>query len=84
MRLSGGLDRVALLRALDRIVARHEGLRTIFEFSDGEPVQRINAVEDSRFHVVEHNLRQHHDAQGELDRLIAEEAVPPSIWKSVR
>ena len=75
VRLSGGLDRVALLRALDRIVARHEGLRTIFEFSDGEPVQRINAVEDSRFHVVEHNLRQHHDAQGELDRLIAEEAA---------
>ncbi|HST62208.1 MAG TPA: amino acid adenylation domain-containing protein, partial [Longimicrobium sp.] len=37
LRLRGELDRPALLRALDRIVARHEALRTTFRTVDGEP-----------------------------------------------
>ena len=41
LRLKGGLDRAALRKTLDRIVARHEALRTIFAMVDGEPVQRI-------------------------------------------
>src|SRR3979490_422421 len=41
LRLRGELDRSALRRALDRIVARHEGLRTRFVRVDGEPVQEI-------------------------------------------
>src|ERR1700728_4025276 len=40
-RLVGDLDRAALKRALDRIVWRHEALRTNFQAVDGEPVQRI-------------------------------------------
>ena len=74
LRLSGELDGAALRRALDRIVARHEALRTVFVLADGEPVQRIEAAEESRFHLVEHDLRQHSDAPGELERLIAQEA----------
>ena len=31
-------------------------------------------MKESRFHLVEHDLRQHPDAQGELERLMAEEA----------
>ncbi len=41
LRLKGELDEEALRRALDRIVARHEALRTRFEVQEGQAVQRI-------------------------------------------
>src|SRR5687767_6028867 len=46
-RLRGELDREALRRALERIVARHDALRTTFRVVDGEPDQRIAPVEES-------------------------------------
>jgi amino acid adenylation domain-containing protein len=77
LRLQGELDREALARALDRIVARHEALRTAFPAIDGVPVQRIVPVEESRFHLAEHDLRGHPDAGAELRRLLDEEARTP-------
>src|SRR5262249_16202294 len=56
------------------IVARHEALRTTFLMVEGEPWQRIAEVEESHFHLQEHDLRQREDAQGELERVMAEEA----------
>src|SRR5690242_17617070 len=47
--LRGELDRKALRRTLDRIVVRHEVLRTSFVQIDGVPVQQIAAAENSRF-----------------------------------
>ncbi|MFD9857885.1 non-ribosomal peptide synthase/polyketide synthase [Streptomyces alboflavus] len=41
LRLTGRLDRAALSRALDTLVARHEALRTAFEESDGRPAQNV-------------------------------------------
>src|SRR5204863_8555463 len=41
LRLTGALERSALRRALDRIVARDEALRTTFVVEDGQPVARI-------------------------------------------
>ncbi|WP_037663174.1 non-ribosomal peptide synthetase, partial [Streptomyces aurantiacus] len=41
LRLTGTLDRTALSRALDTVVARHEALRTTFEESDGRPTQSV-------------------------------------------
>src|SRR4029077_7700845 len=41
LHLKGDLNRTALRRALDRIVVRHEVLRTTFALHDGEPVQEI-------------------------------------------
>ncbi|HEX7240169.1 MAG TPA: condensation domain-containing protein, partial [Longimicrobiaceae bacterium] len=77
LRLRGELDREALARALDRIVARHEALRTTFRTLDGEPAQRIAPAEESRFHLVDHDLAGHPGAEAELRRLAAGEAGAP-------
>ena len=77
LRLRGELDRGALARSLDRIVARHEALRTTFPTVDGEPVQRIAPVEESAFRLVEHDLRASADAEDELRRLVSDEASAP-------
>src|SRR5262249_4989737 len=74
VRLHGDLDRAALGKALDRIVERHEALRTIFVSVDGEPVQRIIGVEGGRFDLVEHDLREGSDRKKELGRLMEEES----------
>ena len=71
-RLSGDLDVDALRRALDRLVARHEAMRTTFALSDGEPVQQIGRLADSRFHLQEFDLRGHSDPKIELECLLAE------------
>jgi len=74
LRLTGSLDGDVLRRALDRIVARHEALRASFPSVDGEPVQRIAAARDSTFLLLDHDLREHQDAQAELTRLIEQES----------
>ncbi|HEX3155390.1 MAG TPA: condensation domain-containing protein, partial [Candidatus Angelobacter sp.] len=71
--LKGKLDREALGRALDRIVERHEVLRTTFAMLDGEPVQRIAEPKDSHFHLLEEKLEQDGDQDRKLEQLIAEE-----------
>ena len=72
LRLVGALDRSALQRTLDRIVERHEALRTTFNAVDGEPTQHI-ARPDIGFELCHHDLRGHADAQGELQRLSEQE-----------
>src|SRR5687768_8895785 len=56
LRLKGRLDRLALQSALDRIVARHENLRTRFVGVEGSARQRI-APEQIGFVLVDHDLR---------------------------
>ncbi|HEY0022707.1 MAG TPA: amino acid adenylation domain-containing protein [Longimicrobium sp.] len=77
LRLRGVLDRTALARALERIVARHESLRTVFVMVDGEPEQRILPVEESGFALAEHDLRGDPHAQAEVERLVNREAEAP-------
>jgi amino acid adenylation domain-containing protein len=74
LRLVGGLNRDVLQRALDRVVERHEALRTTFVTVDGVPAQKTASSEGSRFHLMEHDLRRHQDAGRELERLMREEA----------
>jgi amino acid adenylation domain-containing protein len=74
LRLAGPLDRGALRRALNRIVERHEALRTTVQLVDGEPVQRIAGIEESNFALIEQDLRGHEEAGGELERIVREEA----------
>src|SRR5258708_26699078 len=63
LRMKGDLDSTALRAALDCMVSRHEALRTTFVFVDEQPVQRIALAEQSRFLLIEHDLRQHSDMQ---------------------
>src|SRR5438270_3351000 len=74
MRLRGRLEVGELKRALDEIMARHEVLRTTFVTVEGEPEQRIATVEESQFDLQEHDLRQHPDAESELQTLVEQEA----------
>ncbi|MGX4730439.1 condensation domain-containing protein, partial [Pseudomonas corrugata] len=75
LHLGGSLDRNALQRALDRIVARHESLRTTFERQDGEVRQRF-APADIGFSLVEHDLQTlaPEARQPAVERLSQEEA----------
>ena len=75
LRLQGKLNRSALRGALDRILLRHEILRTTFILRDEQPLQRIAAGEDIRFHLLEYDLRQHPSREAELQRLVEEESA---------
>ncbi|KMJ45031.1 hypothetical protein AB204_11225 [Xenorhabdus khoisanae] len=57
LRLTGSLDRHALTTALDRLIARHEGLRTRFVSVEGQPCQHIDPA-DIGFSLFCHDLRQ--------------------------
>ncbi|HET7750810.1 MAG TPA: amino acid adenylation domain-containing protein, partial [Terriglobales bacterium] len=72
--LRGALDRAALRRALDRIVARHEILRTTFTLAEGEPVQEIGGMKECRFHLVEQDLRHAEDQRTKLQAFVEQEA----------
>ena len=67
LRLQGELDRDALQRSLDAILARHEALRTVFvRAEDGEPVQRVLPVQS--FALAYHDLSQLAEAEKEQTR----------------
>ena len=72
LHLQGTLDRVALKRALDRLIVRHEPLRTTFAVVDGTPVQCIGDAQRG-FVLVEHDLRGHVDAREQLEALSVQE-----------
>ncbi|PBP94353.1 non-ribosomal peptide synthetase, partial [Pseudomonas congelans] len=73
--LRGELDRAAMQRALERIVARHEGLRTTFMKGDDEqPLQRISPA-DAGFNLQLHDLQGLVDAKEKLQALASEESL---------
>ncbi|WP_146091470.1 condensation domain-containing protein, partial [Pseudomonas syringae] len=76
--LRGRLDSDALQATLDRIVARHEALRTHFALHEGQAIQVI-APETQGFALASHDLRAldsaaQHEA---VERLAREEALAP-------
>ncbi|MCK9708551.1 amino acid adenylation domain-containing protein [Pseudomonas syringae pv. syringae] len=86
LRLRGRLDRDALQATLDRIVARHETLRTHFALHEGQAIQVI-APATQGFALITHDLRAldsaaQHKTQDEtqheaVERLAGEEALAP-------
>nr|UXB95008.1 non ribosomal peptide synthetase [Pseudomonas syringae] len=75
--LRGALDSVALQRALEQLVARHEGLRTTFiQGADQQPLQRISPA-DNGFSLQLHDLQGMPDAEHVLQALADEESLQP-------
>ncbi|NTF46086.1 non-ribosomal peptide synthetase, partial [Rhizobium rhizogenes] len=76
LRLHGPLDRKALGHSLDRVWARHEGLRSVFVAKGGEPhVELLDA--DAGFNLVDHDLRGDEHALEHLAELCRAEAEAP-------
>jgi amino acid adenylation domain-containing protein len=77
LRFSGELDVLALSRALDAIVGRHEALRTTFEARNGRPQQVIGAA--PRVAVERRDLSTVPEGEraSALRRLMAEELARP-------
>ncbi|KRB71157.1 condensation domain-containing protein, partial [Noviherbaspirillum sp. Root189] len=73
LRLKGRLDMRALQRALDRLVDRHEVLRTTFDLADGVPMQHIGDA-GLGFALQEQDLSDRNDAHAELQHLVVDEA----------
>ncbi len=78
LRLRGRLDVAALQASLDRLVARHESLRTSFIAIDGVPYQQI-APADCGFAMTRSDLRamESGDRERAVRELAAEEAETP-------
>jgi hypothetical protein len=78
LRLRGALNRLALAAALDRVVARHENLRTTFSLVDGQAVQTI-AAPDTGFALTQLDLTHlsGHEQQAAIERIGQDEATTP-------
>ncbi|QOK93783.1 non-ribosomal peptide synthase/polyketide synthase (plasmid) [Ralstonia pseudosolanacearum] len=76
LRLKGELDEPALRRSLDRIVARHEALRTRFEVQEGQAVQRV-ASADVGFALDRVDLQGQAESEQTLAVLSEREANTP-------
>ncbi|MYZ34218.1 MULTISPECIES: non-ribosomal peptide synthetase [unclassified Streptomyces] len=74
--LRGPLDRAALVRALDALVARHETLRTRLVSTEGEPYQRIDPP-DTGFALVVEDLTDCQDIAARLAVRQREESFTP-------
>ena len=76
LRLGGRLEASALRKSLDRLVWRHESLRSVFVMGEGEPRVRLLPAE-SGFSLVEEDLEHTPDAGERLEAMSREEAEAP-------
>src|SRR5262249_7279249 len=77
IRLCGHLNVAALQRALDRIVARHEVLRTNFVTVDGSPQQRIADSRNVDLRIIDLQSSRGLDQESETRRLLTDEIRRP-------
>ncbi|MFM8277089.1 MAG: amino acid adenylation domain-containing protein, partial [Cyanobium sp.] len=77
LRLSGALDTNALRAGLDRLVARHEALRTCFITIDGEPRQHIQPATEASLALLEQDISNSADVELELARWLERDAAEP-------
>ena len=71
--LKGALDRGAFARAMQRIVERHEVLRTRIVVEDGQPYQSID--NEASLEIGYSDLRGHTDSEEEALRRVASDAL---------
>ncbi|MFD3419449.1 non-ribosomal peptide synthetase [Streptomyces decoyicus] len=77
VRLGGPLDAGALGRALDRLAARHDALRTTFTTVDGRGVQRVDGTASLPLRTVDLGGFPADGREAEAERLLAEELETP-------
>jgi amino acid adenylation domain-containing protein len=77
IRLEGALDRAALDRALQALLARHEALRTWFSEVDGKPAQIIEPEVHARIPAIDLRLLDEESRWSALMRLASTEARLP-------
>ncbi|WP_162884948.1 condensation domain-containing protein, partial [Pseudomonas syringae] len=75
LRIVGALDEAALQRALNRIVARHEVLRTTFVQTGDQAVVLCIHPEETGCPLRKYDLTTHADSSSELARLMDEAAI---------
>src|SRR6266542_3509842 len=76
LHLRWDLDRAALRKSLDALMARHEALRSVFVAVEGEPHIEL-LPEEMGLPWIEHDLRDEPDAWEQLTQLSKEEARTP-------
>ena len=76
LQLRGPVDRSALRRSLNALLARHEALRAVFTSVDGQPHVRLLPPQSS-VPFIEDDLREAPEPQEQLQRLCAQEAIAP-------
>ncbi|HSS51912.1 MAG TPA: amino acid adenylation domain-containing protein, partial [Thermoanaerobaculia bacterium] len=77
IRFEGPLNAAALEAALGEVVRRHEVLRTTFPAIGGQPVQRIAPAPPLRVPCVDLSALGDPLREGEIDRLVRQEAERP-------
>ncbi|MCF5295530.1 hypothetical protein GIW18_28115, partial [Pseudomonas syringae] len=75
LRIGGALGAAALQRALNRIVARHEVLRTTFVQTGDQAVELCIHTEETGCPLRKYDLTTRADSSSELARLMNEEAI---------
>ncbi|MFI2608323.1 non-ribosomal peptide synthase/polyketide synthase [Kitasatospora sp. NPDC018619] len=77
LRLDGALDRDALDRALRRLTARHDALRTTVHTLDGQPVQRVAERAELPLRTRDLGALPAGERAAAAERLLAEELARP-------
>ena len=77
LKLEGEIDRDALQRSLDAILARHEALRTTFPAQDGAPSERVEKPRQVELAFIDLSRLDDATREKEAERLMIEEARRP-------
>ncbi|HEX7859903.1 MAG TPA: amino acid adenylation domain-containing protein [Verrucomicrobiae bacterium] len=77
VRLSGPIDLEPLRQALDKVVERHESLRTTFEGNDDSPAQKINPPTPVNLQFIDLTALPEAKRKSESERITAEEIRKP-------
>ncbi len=75
--LDGALDSSLLERSLNEIVRRHEALRTLFIYENGQALQRIDAEACLHVPLIHLESLPPEERRAKVDRLTAVEAAEP-------
>ncbi len=78
-KVEGAINVAAVTQAFNRIIERHEVLRTVYRQDDDSPTQHVRSFSDELFNVDQHDLRHLSEAEQQtaVRRFIEEDASKP-------